>query len=346
MSDNQIQGERTVSAVHIPRKRLSRRHTVLAGCGAAALAVAFIFWVNPGAKKAVEDKTKQGRIEQVVTYTAEKPKVTQAVAKVETPQPPPPPKELREQIQAAIAPKPEKVEPRQWMVSMTPADPPEYMKPVKATEQSKPAVTSVVYKPSTVVGASAGTMPDLNLVLMPGLIRCTLTTAINSDIAGPVMCTLPNDVLSSTGVVLMDKGTKVMGSYSSNVTRGQKRLLTVSATAYTPNGVVVPLGGPMADGLGRAGLEGDVDNHVWERIGGAVLLTLVDTGAALAQSALSKEGSTSISFNSGAGSLARDLLRDTISIPPTITLHQGSEAGLWVTAPIDFSAAYRLVPVR
>ena len=70
------------------------------------------------------------------------------------------------------------------------------------------------------------------------------------------MCTLPGDVLSPSGAVLMEKGTQVMGNYDSHVSQGQKRLLTVAATAYTPNGVVVPLGGPFSDAIGRAGLDG------------------------------------------------------------------------------------------
>lgn len=103
----------------------------------------------------------------------------------------------------------------------------------------------------------------------------------------------------------------------------------------------------MADGLGVTGLEADnVDNHILTRFGGAVLLSLVDNAFSLAQAGLSKSGSSNISFSSGGGvgSLAQDILRDTINIPPTITKNQGDAVSLWVLTPIDFSAAYKLRP--
>ena len=38
--------------------------------------------------------------------------------------------------------------------------------------------------------------------------------------------------------------------------------MAVSTYAHTPNGIWVPLAGnPMADDLGRTGLDGAVDNH-------------------------------------------------------------------------------------
>jgi type IV secretion system protein VirB10 len=96
----------------------------------------------------------------------------------------------------------------------------------------------------------------------------------------------------------------------------------------------VQLGGPLADRLGAAGVPGPVNNHWWQRIGSAVVLSLVDNGFDLAQAALSKGGSTYLNFNK------------TINIPPTISVNQGTRVALWVTKFIDFSDAYRLEPRR
>jgi type IV secretion system protein VirB10 len=155
---------------------------------------------------------------------------------------------------------------------------------------------------------------------------------------------LPADVLSPTGVVLMEKGTQVMGTYASAQRHGD-RITTVAATAYTPYGVIVPLGGPMADQLGRAGLTGEVDSHLWARFGGAVLLTLFDAAVQLGQSALQRgNNNTSLNLgNGGATSLASEVLRQQMGIPPTVTINQSAEVGLWITAPIDFSPSYHLV---
>jgi len=118
----------------------------------------------------------------------------------------------------------------------------------------------------------------------------------------------------------------------------------MAATAYTPNGVPVPLDSPMADGLGRAGLDGEVNNHLWARFGGAVLLSLVDSGFSVLGSALSHgNGNTNLNFNSGSMSnLSQDVLRNTVDIPPTITKHQGDDVTIFIRYPIDFSDAYQL----
>jgi type IV secretion system protein VirB10 len=203
--------------------------------------------------------------------------------------------------------------------------------------------THVMFKGSEIPGAKTGTIADRDLVLLPGLFRCTLDTAIDSTLPGPIMCHLPQDVLSPNGVVLMDKGTRIVGEYKNNIQQGQGRLFTMAATAYTPNGVVVPLDGPMADGLGRTGLDGDVDNHYLQRFGGAVLLSLVDGGLSLGQAALSKGNNTYLSIQSGDTSgLAEEILRNTINIPPTISVPQGKDVTIWVRYPIDFSPSYRL----
>ena len=161
----------------------------------------------------------------------------------------------------------------------------------------------------------------------------------------PFQCHLEHDVLSPTSVVLMEAGTQVLGYYKSVVGQGQNRVVAITAHARTPNGVVVPLGGPVADELGAAGVEGSVDNHWGARLGGALLLALVDNAVSLGQSALSKDGSTSINLNAGGGgvgSLSQQLLSQTINIPPTITVPQGTRVQLWVTRFIDFSGSYRL----
>ncbi len=112
----------------------------------------------------------------------------------------------------------------------------------------------------------------------------------------------------------------------------------------TPYGVPVPLDSPMADGLGRAGLDGAVDNHLWQRFGGGVLLSLVDNAFSLAQSALrSGNGNSYLNFNtSSASSVAEEVLRSTINIPPTITKNQGEDVTFFLRYPIDFSDAYAL----
>ncbi len=53
---------------------------------------------------------------------------------------------------------------------------------------------------------------------------------------------------------------------------------------------MIELAAPATDGLGRGGLDGDVDTHFFERFGGAILLTLLNIGGA----AISDSTDTSI----------------------------------------------------
>src|SRR5947209_11019703 len=130
---------------------------------------------------------------------------------------------------------------------------------------------------------------------------------------GPLMCHLPDPIISDGNVVLMEAGSKIMGSYSSEVKQGQNRIMAVTATGYTPNGVPVPFGGPVADSLGRTGMPGSVDNHYLQRFGGAVLLTFLEGGLGIVQSSVSKSegGNSYVSLNTGNGvsSLAEEVLR-------------------------------------
>jgi len=227
---------------------------------------------------------------------------------------------------------------------------PEYMKPRAPPQAAEAARGGITFKPAALEGSKAFTVPDRNLVLMPGPITCIMDTMIvtGQGDESPFQCHLDRDVLSPTNVTLMEAGTQVIGSYKSVAGDGQDRVVAVTASAVTPSGVVVHLGGPLADQLGAAGVPGSVDNHWWQRIGAAVVLSLVDNGFGLAQAALSKSGSTYLNFNTGGGvgSLGQQLLAKTVNIPPTISVNQGTRVALWVTKFIDFSDSYRLEPRR
>ena len=104
----------------------------------------------------------------------------------------------------------------------------------------------------------------------------SLETALASDQPGFTSCVINRDVLSDNGrVVLMEKGTQVVGEYRGGLQRGQKRLFVLWNRAKTPKGVIVTLASPATDALGRAGVDGYVDTHWWERFGSALLLSIV-----------------------------------------------------------------------
>ena len=206
------------------------------------------------------------------------------------------------------------------------------------------AATAVAFKPAELPGVKAGVMPDRTLIAMPQIVQCNLDVAIDSTVPGPIMCHLEHDVLSPFNVVLMERGTLITGEYRQGIQQGQDRIMAMSATAYTPFGVVVPLDGPFADGLGRAGIPGTVDHHNLERFGGALLMSFANSAFASLQ-ALAQGGNNNQSFTIQTGSLqnvASDVLRSTIGIPPTLSVNQGATVSIYIRFPIDFSPAYRL----
>ena len=201
--------------------------------------------------------------------------------------------------------------------------------------------TRVNYKPSTLPGAKAGKPLDLYYTMMPQLIHCTLDTAMDTAVPGNVMCHLTNDVHSPKGVVLMEAGTQVIGEYR-EMRQGQHSIFTLAATAITPEGIPVPLDSPMSDGLGRAGVPGEVNNHTLARFGGAVLLGATQTAfsalQSLAQSGQRNDGGNSyLNLNTGsAESVMAEALKAEINIPPSLTKAQGEDVTIFVRYPIEF----------
>ena len=127
---------------------------------------------------------------------------------------------------------------------------------------------------------------------------------MSSDVAGFVSCVIERDVMSDSGqVVLMEKGTQVVGEYRGQVRRGSKRMFVLWSRAKTPTGVIVTLASPATDALGRAGFDGEIDTHFWERFGGALLLSIVADGSQIAGRQLSN-ADIEIRSTQSAGSTA------------------------------------------
>lgn len=190
--------------------------------------------------------------------------------------------------------------------------------------------------------ARAGQLPDRDFLIVAGAsLPCILQTALDSTTPGYVSCVLPQPVWSESGaVMLLDRGTRVLGEYRGGLQQGRRRLFVLWTRAVTPTGVTIELASPAADALGRAGFDGSVDNRFGERFGGALLLSLVDD-AAYAAFAGDESGSPTTRIPSDAAATA---LRGSIDIPPTLRKAQGSEVTIFVARDLDFRGVYRLRP--
>lgn len=208
------------------------------------------------------------------------------------------------------------------------------------SSKDRQARTEVAFKPSVIGGGKAGPAIRLTYVMLPQLIPCSLDTGMESTLAGAIMCHTTVDVLSPEHVLLLPARTLIVGSYKNDVRNGQHRLFAFAGNAITKEGIPVPLNSGIADGVGRAGIEGDVDNHYLERFGAALMLTAADAAVSIAETELSKQGQTSLNLGgggSGIGGIANQILQSQINIPPTISVPPGAIVSIVVDHPIDFS---------
>jgi type IV secretion system protein VirB10 len=190
--------------------------------------------------------------------------------------------------------------------------------------------------------ARAEMLPARRLLLPKGaFIDCTLETAIDSTLPGMTTCVMATDVFGVDGkVVLMERGTKLIGETQGQVQQGQARVFVLWTEARTPAGVVVPLASPGADELGRSGLPGEVNRHFWERFGAAMLISIVD--GAVEAASTRNGGGTVVVDPAGSQSVMTEVLKGTVNIPPTVLKKNGDRIQVLVARDLDFRSVYEL----
>jgi len=216
--------------------------------------------------------------------------------------------------------------------------------PAEAGARGAPNALDALRQSSAVGEARASMLPNRNYLVTAGtLIPCILQTAMNSAQPGYTSCLIPRDVYSENGrVVLMEKGTKVLGEYHGGIQQGQNRLFVLWTRAVTPQGVRIDLASPGSDALGRAGIAGAVDTFFWARFGSALLLSLVDDAAYIAGQSVSggnnNFNNTTRTPSEGAGIA----LQNSINIRPVLKKNQGEEVGIFVAKDFNFADVYGL----
>ncbi len=216
-------------------------------------------------------------------------------------------------------------------------------------EENKPDKTAQQFnhllKPTTLSGIRASILGDRNYIIAMGAsIPCILETAISSDQPGFTSCIVSRDILSDNGrVVLLDKGTQIIGEYRAGLKRGQNRLFVLWNRAKTPNGIIITLASPATDALGRSGMDGDIDNHWFERIGSALLVSIVKDATSYVRGRFLKGPEKSSAETASSGeNIANILTENYANIPPTLTKNQGEMVNVFVARDLDFSNVYKL----
>ncbi|NTF91468.1 TrbI/VirB10 family protein [Agrobacterium rhizogenes] len=218
--------------------------------------------------------------------------------------------------------------------------------PLPKVEVSAENDLSIRMKPTELQPTRAMLLPHPDFMVTEGtIIPCILQTAIDTNLAGYVKCVLPQDVRGTTNnVVLLDRGTTVVGEIQRGLQQGDARVFVLWDRAETPDHAMISLASPSADELGRSGLPGTVDNHFWQRFSGAMLLSVVQ-GAFQTASTYDGSSGGGMSFNSfqnNGEQTADTALKATINIPPTLKKNQGDTVSIFVARDLDFSGVYQL----
>lgn len=170
------------------------------------------------------------------------------------------------------------------------------------------------------------------------VVQAVLESALDSTRGGFVRALVSRDIASFDGShVLIQRGSRILGEYKSDVALGQKRILIQWQRLTRPDGVIIELDSPSADPLGRAGTGGKVDTHFFQRFAGAFLQSSLNVGVQLAARAASNDTLVLAlpgSIQQGMGA-QQTLQPDRIA--PTVTVRQGTSVSVFVAKDLDFT---------
>jgi type IV secretion system protein VirB10 len=204
--------------------------------------------------------------------------------------------------------------------------------------------------------ATATKLTRLSSTIAQGkIIDAVMETAINTDLPGPLRAIVSRDIYAESGRdIMIPKGSRLIGTYNSSVTRGQVRVLVIWTRLIRPDGLDIAIGSPGIDALGRAGVEGIADNKFTEIFTGAFLTSVVSIGVGLAADAVDDTQSTTTTGSNGTtststagndavrggvatmGAASQRIVDSLINTKPTITVDQGTRVNVFVNRDLEF----------
>lgn len=175
-------------------------------------------------------------------------------------------------------------------------------------------------------------------------IPITLVGGINSDLPGNLVAIVREDIYdTNTGTVrVIPAGSRLFGTFSSEVSWGQTRVQVVFNRLTLPNGKSINLGAMgAADLAGQSGLTGDVNMHLGKVIGSIIMAGVVGG----ADGALTNNGNHRKDENSAlskggeeSGKTAIETVdkytSKILDVQPTITVKPGTRGTIVVEEDI------------
>ncbi len=197
-----------------------------------------------------------------------------------------------------------------------------------------------------------------NVVAQGKLVTAVLETAINTEVPGSVRGVVSRDVYGEAGSeVLIPRGSRLFGNYSSQILRGQGRVQINWTRLIRPDGVDLSISSFASDQFGRAGIGGDIDNKYGSVVTNSILTSILAVaGVSAAESLLGNKGNTTTTTNPQQGSTTTTgsassqavynvsktitdtvgrILTDNITVDPVIRVPQGTKITVIVNADMN-----------
>jgi type IV secretory pathway VirB10-like protein len=178
------------------------------------------------------------------------------------------------------------------------------------------------------------------------ILPATTLTGINSDLPGHAVAMINRNIYDSvTGEhLLIPQGSKLLGSYTSNIKLNQKRVQVSWREIKFRDGSTIVLGKgmPGIGTQGMAGLKGSVDNHYLANAISIFSVSLMKSSARQ----VSKSGGDSLHDDVSGGvagefsEAGSDIFREQIQIGPSIEVPLASNISILVTRDLYFEEPY------
>ena len=183
------------------------------------------------------------------------------------------------------------------------------------------------------------------------MVPAVLLTGINSDIPGQVMAQTTAAVYDSPrgNFALIPAGSRLIGQYLSQPAYGTERVMLAFNRLIFPDGKALTLGAMPAASLdGLAGLEAEVDNHMFRLLSGALLLGGITAMVSVTQDdAYDSDGNLTTSsaltqaMGASLGQVLADVVERHINIAPTLQVPAGFRFNLTLVKDLRFKGPYQ-----
>jgi len=201
--------------------------------------------------------------------------------------------------------------------------------------------------------------PRAEFVIQAGdVLPALMLSEIDSSLPGQIVAQVSQNVYDTPTKtqLLIPQGTKLIGTYSSDVGYGQKALLVAWQRLGYPDGKTLDLGSmPGATGSGASGLTDLVNNHYLRLFGSALLMSAVTAGVTFSQQQAQGTGlpgqvaipqysaGTAMSQALGLqlGQVTAQLIAKNLSVAPELTIRPGYRFNVVVVKDLVLPKPYQ-----